>query len=63
MFQATQLKIVRDFFQHGRAMDANALPDPITMEDFQNILTDRRPSVSQGVIKRYYDWDESFKAS
>jgi SpoVK/Ycf46/Vps4 family AAA+-type ATPase len=63
LFQATQLKIVRDFFQHGRAMDTNALPDPITMEDFQNILTDRRPSVSQGIIKRYYDWDESFKAS
>ncbi len=63
LFQATQLKIVRDFFQHGRAMDPNALPDPITMEDFQAILTGRRPSVSQGIIKRYYDWDESFKAS
>ena len=63
MFQATQLKTVRDFFQHGRATDPNALPDPITMEDFQSIITGRRPSVSQGIIKRYYDWDESFKAS
>jgi len=33
------------------------------MEDFQTILTERRPSVSQGILKRYHDWDESFKAS
>lgn len=63
LFQATQLKVVRSFFQHGRATDPNAVPDPITMEDFQSILTGRRPSVSQGILKRYYDWDETFKAS
>jgi SpoVK/Ycf46/Vps4 family AAA+-type ATPase len=63
MFQATQLKVVRSFFQHGKASDPNAVPDPITMEDFQTILGNRRPSVSQNVLKRYYDWDESFKAN
>src|SRR5215471_15332915 len=62
LFQSTQLKIVRDFFQQGRAGDPKALPDPITMEDFQTILTVRRPSVSQTNLKHYYDWDESFKA-
>ncbi len=62
LFQSTQLKVVRDFFQQGRAGDPNAIPDPITMEDFQFILTARRPSVSQTNLKRYYDWDESFKA-
>ena len=63
MFQSTQLKVVRDFFQRGSANDLNAIPDPITMEDFQTIIGGRRPSVSQNVIKRYFDWDESFKAT
>src|SRR5213593_446040 len=63
LFQSTHLKVVRSFFQHGKVADPNALPDPITMEDFQTILTERRPSVSQGILKRYHDWDESFKAS
>ena len=62
LFQSTQLKVVRDFFHRGSANDLNAIPDPITMEDFQTIIGGRRPSVSQNVIKRYFDWDESFKA-
>ncbi|TMI21801.1 AAA family ATPase [Candidatus Bathyarchaeota archaeon] len=63
LFQSTQIKVVRDFFQRGAANDLNAIPDPITMEDFETIIVGRRPSVSQNIIKRYYDWDESFKAS
>ncbi len=63
LFQSTQIKVVRDFFQRGAANDLNAIPDPITMEDFETIIIGRRPSVSQNIIKRYYDWDESFKAS
>src|SRR2546426_6719678 len=38
LFQSTQLKVVRDFFQQGRAGDPTAIPDPITMEDFQTML-------------------------
>ena len=63
LFQSTQLKVVRDFFQQGRAGDPNAIPDPITMEDFQRTLGTRRPSVSPTNLKRYYDWDESFRAT
>ena len=63
LFQSTQLKVVRDFFQQGRAGDPTAIPDPITMEDFQTMLTTRRPSVSQSNLKHYYDWDETFKAT
>ncbi|MBO0888046.1 AAA family ATPase [Candidatus Bathyarchaeota archaeon] len=63
LFQSTQMKVVRNFFTHGNVTDLSSLPDPITMEDFQSIITGRRPSVSQNVLKRYYDWDESFKAS
>lgn len=63
LFQSTQLKVVRDFFQQGRAGDPKAVPDAITMEDFQVSLRTRRPSVSQTNIKRYFDWDESFRAS
>jgi SpoVK/Ycf46/Vps4 family AAA+-type ATPase len=63
LFQSTQLKVVRDFFQHGRPGDPSAVPDPITMEDFQVIIHGRRPSVSTHNLKRYFDWDESFRAS
>ncbi len=63
LFQSTQLKVVRDFFQQGRAGDPKAVPDAITMEDFQVSLRTRRPSVSQTNLKRYFDWDESFRAS
>ncbi len=63
LFQSTQLKVVRDFFQRGRASDPNAIPDPITMEEFQAIVSNRRPSVAQTALKRYFDWDETFKAS
>ena len=63
LFQSTQLKVVRNFFTHGNVTDLSSVPDPITMEDFQSIVTGRRPSVSQTILKRYYDWDESFKAS
>ncbi len=63
LFQSTQLKVVRDFFQRGRAEDPSAVPDPITMEDFQGILHARRPSVSSTNLKRYFDWDESFRAN
>src|SRR5437879_3270167 len=63
LFQSTQLRVVRNFFTHGNVSDLSSVPDAITMEDFQSIITGRRPSVSQGNLKRYYDWDESFKAS
>ncbi|HEX9613299.1 MAG TPA: ATP-binding protein, partial [Candidatus Bathyarchaeia archaeon] len=63
LFQSTQLRVVRNFFTHGNVGDLSSVPDAITMEDFQSIITGRRPSVSQGNLKRYYDWDESFKAS
>ncbi len=63
LFQSTQLKVVRDFFQRGKAGDPSAVPEPITMEDFQVMLGMRRPSVSSTNLKRYFDWDESFRAS
>jgi SpoVK/Ycf46/Vps4 family AAA+-type ATPase len=63
LFQSTQLKVVRDFFQRGAANDLNAIPDPITMEDFETSIVGRRPSVAPHVLKRYFDWDESFKAT
>lgn len=63
LFQSTQLKVVRNFFTHGNVTDLSSVPDPITMEDFQSIIVGRRPSVSPSILKRYYDWDESFKAS
>jgi vacuolar protein-sorting-associated protein 4 len=63
LFQSTQMKVVRDFFQSAKGNDNSASPEPIRMEDFQTILTTRRPSVSPSNLKRYFDWDETFKAS
>src|SRR5260370_29612715 len=61
LFQSTQLRVVRNFFTHGNVTDLNSVPDAITMEDFQSIITGRSPTVSPGILKRYYHCGESFK--
>ncbi|MFB3152033.1 MAG: AAA family ATPase, partial [Nitrosopumilaceae archaeon] len=40
------------------------LPQPknLTMLDFRQIKTQRKPSVSTEMIRAYYKWSEDFKA-
>jgi hypothetical protein len=39
-----------------------AKPRPLTMDDFRQILEDRKPSVSLDMLALYNRWSEAFKA-
>lgn len=60
--QSAQLKIIGEFFESGKAMDKAAKPRPITMNDFKQILEERKPSVSLDMLAMYNRWFEAFKA-
>ncbi|MDH5806937.1 MAG: AAA family ATPase [Candidatus Methanomethylicaceae archaeon] len=60
--QAVQLRVVSELFESGKYLDKNAKPRPITMEDFKQIISQRKPSITQDMIKAYELWAESFKA-
>ena len=62
IFQSAQLKVVRDFFEMGDPTDKQSSARQITMQDFRTILGERRPSVSQEMLKYYDRWFETFKA-
>jgi SpoVK/Ycf46/Vps4 family AAA+-type ATPase len=60
--QSAQLKLIGEFFETGKAMDREAKPRALTMNDFKSILEDRKPSVSMGMLSHYSRWFEAFKA-
>ncbi|MEM2923345.1 MAG: AAA family ATPase [Candidatus Nitrosocaldus sp.] len=60
--QGVQLKVVNELFESGKAFDGNAQTRSISMNDFKEILKNRKPSVSQEMIKAYLRWTEQFKA-
>ncbi|MEM3121367.1 MAG: AAA family ATPase [Candidatus Nitrosocaldus sp.] len=60
--QGVQLKVVNELFESGKALDGNAQTRSISMNDFKEILKNRKPSVSQEMIKAYLRWTEQFKA-
>jgi SpoVK/Ycf46/Vps4 family AAA+-type ATPase len=60
--QAAQLRVVGELFESGRAEDRSSLPRLITVDDFQKIFEERRPSVSPEMSKTYQTWYENFKA-
>jgi SpoVK/Ycf46/Vps4 family AAA+-type ATPase len=60
--QSAQLKLIGEFFESGKANDRRAKPRPLTMEDFRQILEERKPSVSIEMLALYDRWFESFKA-
>jgi len=62
IFQSGQLKVVREFFELGDPADKQSSARQITMQDFRTILSERRPSVSQEMLKYYDRWFETFKA-
>jgi SpoVK/Ycf46/Vps4 family AAA+-type ATPase len=63
IFQSVQIKVVREFFQHGNPDDRQAKPREITMRDFTAIIRERKPSVSREMLKYYERWFENFGAS
>jgi SpoVK/Ycf46/Vps4 family AAA+-type ATPase len=60
--QSAQLKLIGEFFESGKADDKQAKPRPLTMDDFRQILEDRKPSVSLDMLALYNRWFETFKA-
>jgi SpoVK/Ycf46/Vps4 family AAA+-type ATPase len=60
--QSAQLKLIGEFFESGMANDKMAKPRPITMDDFRQILEERKPSVSLDMLALYNRWFEAFKA-
>jgi SpoVK/Ycf46/Vps4 family AAA+-type ATPase len=65
--QAAQLMVVNDLFQsenHGEIVvgEEKPQPRPITMADFKEIISRRKPSVSMEMIRAYYKWSEQFRA-
>jgi hypothetical protein len=60
--QGVQLRVVRELFNSGRALDKETQPRPITIADFKEVMKTRRPSVSQSMEAAYTQWSENFKA-
>ncbi|MDE1862387.1 MAG: AAA family ATPase [Thaumarchaeota archaeon] len=65
--QSAQLMVVNDLF-HSAPFTEQVVgedkpqPRPITMSDFKEIITRRKPSVSMEMIRAYYKWSDQFKA-
>ena len=60
--QSAQLKLIGEFFESGQANDKKASPRSLTMDDFRQILEERKPSVSLDMLSLYTRWSEAFKA-
>ncbi len=60
--QSAYLRVIGEFFESGRANDTQAKPRPVTMDDFRQILEDRKPSVSLEMVASYTKWFDAFKA-
>jgi SpoVK/Ycf46/Vps4 family AAA+-type ATPase len=60
--QAVHLRVIGDFFESGQADDRRAKPRSIHMDDFRQILEERKPSVSVDMVGYYNRWFDAFKA-
>lgn len=66
--QSAQLMVVNDLFHQANYSsepvvgEARMQPRELTLVDFKEILTRRKPSVSMEMIRAYYKWSEQFRA-
>jgi hypothetical protein len=60
--QGGQLRVVRELFDTGKALDKSVQPRPIVMTDFKEIMKSRKPSVSPDMLRAYANWAEQYKA-
>ncbi|MCS7112949.1 MAG: AAA family ATPase [Nitrososphaerota archaeon] len=54
--------VVREFFETGRVDDPKSYPRPVSMKDFMDALSRRKPSVNNTTITRYQRWFEEYRA-
>ena len=60
--QGGQMRVVRELFETGKALDKSVQPRPIVMTDFKEIMKSRKPSVSPDMLRAYANWAEQYKA-
>jgi hypothetical protein len=60
--QGVQLRVVRELFKSGNALDKETTTRPITVADFKEIMRTRKPSVSPEAVRAYTQWANSFNA-
>jgi SpoVK/Ycf46/Vps4 family AAA+-type ATPase len=60
--QSAHLKLIGEFFESGQANNKSAKPRALRMDDFRQILEERKPSVSLDMLALYNRWFEAFKA-
>ena len=60
--QGVQLRVVRELFETGNALDKGTMTRPINVADFKDVMRSRRPSVSPEMVRAYTQWSENFKA-
>ena len=60
--QGVQLRVVRELFKSGNALDKDTTTRPITVADFKEIMRSRKPSVSPDTARAYIQWSNSFSA-
>lgn len=61
IFQGAQTRVVREFFE-GTHSKTQGQARAITMDDFNEILQKRKPSVSPQMLRLYDKWFETYKA-
>ena len=61
--QGVQLRVVRELFKSGRALDKETQARSITIADFKEVMKARRPSVSPDMIRAYVQWSANFAAN
>ncbi|HEV2138221.1 MAG TPA: AAA family ATPase [Nitrososphaerales archaeon] len=60
--QGVQLRVVRELFKTGKALDNETTTRPITVADFKEIMRTRKPSVTVEMARAYQQWSNSFNA-
>ena len=60
--QGVQLRVVRELFKSGNALNKETSTRPITVADFKEIMRTRKPSVSPDAVRAYGQWANSFNA-
>jgi len=56
---AAHMRTIKELFERGGGQGE---PRPITMEDFEEVLKYRKPSVNRDLLKAYEMWYEKYKA-
>lgn len=60
--QAVQMKVVREFFETLQEEDDTHKPRMLSLSDFQNVLENRKPSVTPYMLYNFQRWADEFKA-